>query len=285
MIRKIILILALFSAILIPTGSESADGWAPISMAGAPSLDSLKAAVALDGKLVALSVDMPMMVDVGAFYAPSSSAPTTLTLVSPNGSEKLSAGSLYEITWTSEGEIEYVNIEYSINNGATWIEIISNTINDGSYFWTVPCSRSPDSLVRITQTGGEASDTSNGMFSIEDTTPPAITLSVSPSILWPPNHKMVSVSSIVSASDNCDSGPPINLESITSNEAENNGEVGNTMDDIQDAEFGTADYNFSLRAERSGAGNGRIYTIVYSATDASGNKATANDTVVVPHNK
>jgi hypothetical protein len=30
---------------------------------------------------------------------------------------------------------------------------------------------------------------------------------------------------------------------------------------------------------------GRIYTVTYSATDASGNKATASATVTVPHDQ
>ena len=43
--------------------------------------------------------------------------------------------------------------------------------------------------------------------------------------------------------------------------------------------------NISLRAERSGTGTGRIYTLTYSATDCSGNSSTAEVTVTVPHNQ
>ena len=42
---------------------------------------------------------------------------------------------------------------------------------------------------------------------------------------------------------------------------------------------------FALRAERAGGGVGRIYTAVYSATDASGNNATATGFAVVPHDQ
>jgi hypothetical protein len=42
------------------------------------------------------------------------------------------------------------------------------------------------------------------------------------------------------------------------------------------------DFHFQLRAERSGTGTGRIYTITYMVTDACGNSATAEVTVNVP---
>ncbi|MHC4842511.1 MAG: hypothetical protein ACYTEE_01785, partial [Planctomycetota bacterium] len=40
-----------------------------------------------------------------------------------------------------------------------------------------------------------------------------------------------------------------------------------------------------LRAERSGKGNGRIYSIVITATDESGNSSVAEVHVFVPHNR
>jgi endo-1,4-beta-xylanase len=47
----------------------------------------------------------------------------------------------------------------------------------------------------------------------------------------------------------------------------------------------TADHTVSLRAERSGTGNGRIYTITVRATDASGNMSVQGLTVLVPKNQ
>ena len=55
--------------------------------------------------------------------------------------------------------------------------------------------------------------------------------------------------------------------------------------DIEGAEFGTDDRQFSLRAERSGGEGGRVYTITYRARDAAGNTATATATVTVPHDR
>jgi hypothetical protein len=41
-----------------------------------------------------------------------------------------------------------------------------------------------------------------------------------------------------------------------------------------------------LKADRDGRNKaGRVYTVIYSATDASGNKATASATVTVTHDE
>jgi hypothetical protein len=40
-----------------------------------------------------------------------------------------------------------------------------------------------------------------------------------------------------------------------------------------------------LRAERSGGGSGRIYTVTVEATDEAGNTTTATTEVTVPHSK
>jgi hypothetical protein len=96
---------------------------------------------------------------------------------------------------------------------------------------------------------------------------------------------MVDITATVTATDICDAAPTVVLTSVTSNEpddAKGNGD-GKTVDDIQGADVGTEDYSFQLRAERAGGGDGRIYTITYRVTDASGNSASASATVVVPH--
>ena len=81
--------------------------------------------------------------------------------------------------------------------------------------------------------------------------------------------------------DECDPNPQVQLVSITSNEPENGLGDGNTENDIQDADFGTDDRAFRLRQERQGGKGGRVYSIVYEATDASGNSKQQTVTVGV----
>lgn len=119
----------------------------------------------------------------------------------------------------------------------------------------------------------------NGVMEKLDTTPPSLTVSLSPATLWPPNDKLVPITATITVKDDYDPAPEIQLVSITASEALADG-------DIRDAQIGTDDRNFSLAAKRAGTNlAGRIYTVTYSATDASGNKATASATVTVPHDQ
>jgi endo-1,4-beta-xylanase len=120
---------------------------------------------------------------------------------------------------------------------------------------------------------------------VVDTTPPSLTLSLSPTTLWPPNHKFATINATVSATDICDPNPVVRLEAIVSSEPSNGTGDGNTEPDIDGASFGTDDRSFQLRAERQGGGPGRVYTITYSATDASMNGTTAKADVTVPANQ
>lgn len=57
---------------------------------------------------------------------------------------------------------------------------------------------------------------------------------------------------------------------------------GNTSNDIQGWTLNTPDVFGQFRAERSGSGDGRVYTLTYKGTDAAGNTATTSCTVTVP---
>lgn len=117
----------------------------------------------------------------------------------------------------------------------------------------------------------------------EDTAPPTITIALSRDVLWPPNHKMVEIWADVTVTDNCDDDPEWYLLSVESSEPDNGKGDGNTVDDIQGANVGTQDEHFELRSERQGGGDGRKYTITYTAEDAAGNVAVVEACVRVPH--
>jgi hypothetical protein len=85
-------------------------------------------------------------------------------------------------------------------------------------------------------------------------------------MLWPPNHKYVTVTAEVTAIDNINPNPVVTLVSVTSDDPDDGEDDGDTVNDI----IILADFTFDLRAERSGIGDGRVYTITYQVTDACG---------------
>ena len=133
-----------------------------------------------------------------------------------------------------------------------------------------------------------ATDTCSNFSSCEqiievvDTTPPVIqNVAANPNDLWPPNHKMVQVTVATTATDNCDPSPACVISSVSSNEPINGLGDGNTTPDW----VITGDLTVDIRAERSGNGDGRIYTIEVTCTDECGNSSTATAGVTVPHDK
>lgn len=118
-----------------------------------------------------------------------------------------------------------------------------------------------------------------------DSTAPTLSPEPDKSILWPPNHQMVNITIVTHASDN--NGPPTLSAAVTSNEPQNGLGDGDTTPDWTTPVINQATgvITLQLRAERSGSGDGRVYTIAITATDASGNSSTADVKIVVPHDK
>ena len=109
-------------------------------------------------------------------------------------------------------------------------------------------------------------------------TPPTLSVSPSVNVLWPANHKYVTVTTSLGSTSDTTS---VTLVSVTSNEPDDGLGDGDTANDIVIVDNDTID----LRAERSGKGSGRIYTLTYQATNACGAAVTATAAVAVPHNK
>lgn len=120
---------------------------------------------------------------------------------------------------------------------------------------------------------------------VVDDTAPTMTLA-SPASSWPADHtyQTFSVSDIItSVGDNCSTLSPSDavITMVSSDEPENaagNGD-GNTIDDIVIA--GDCK-SVDLRSERDGNGNGRVYRVHVSLSDAAGNTTTASYVVGVP---
>jgi hypothetical protein len=93
----------------------------------------------------------------------------SIIVTSPNGGEDWKVDSIYNVTWASHGTTGNVHIEYSINSGSSWVDVIASTPDDGTYAWTIPNTPSANCLVRISDTDGSPSDTSDAVFTISVT--------------------------------------------------------------------------------------------------------------------
>ena len=100
-------------------------------------------------------------------YSATSSVPGSLTVISPNGTEEWDIGSVRVITWSGEGIVGNVRIEYSTDHMATWTDVAASTANDGSFEWTVPSTLSSQCRVRISDLSNAATvDSSDADFAI-----------------------------------------------------------------------------------------------------------------------
>lgn len=125
-------------------------------------------------------------------------------------------------------------------------------------------------------------------ISVVDHSGPVVTVT-NPNPLWPPNHKYRTVSLSdcgVVVQDAC--GGALDLETaqaaitcVTSDEPPDSTGDGNTSDDIVIVNATTV----TLRGERKGNGDGRVYEIHFRVSDASGNVATGVCPVAVPHDQ
>jgi len=110
-----------------------------------------------------------------AFTLSAITVPPAITVTSPVGGESLLVGASHNITWSTQGRVGNVRIEYSTNGGGTWTTIIAETDNDGLYAWPAPNAVSDSCLVRVSEAAdGAPSDVSDSAFAIQNV--PTITV-------------------------------------------------------------------------------------------------------------
>ncbi len=96
----------------------------------------------------------------------------SVEIQTPQGSESWESKSEEEINWNTEagsGEITGIDLEYSPDNGTSWINIVKNQNDTGTYLWNVPDESTDEAKIRITvndELGMNAQDIS-GSFAIE----------------------------------------------------------------------------------------------------------------------
>jgi hypothetical protein len=116
---------------------------------------------------------------------------------------------------------------------------------------------------------------------IQDTGAPTLAPTASHTLLWPPNHELHAVTIWANAEDN--GGGPITLTAdVECSEDDGGAEPDCYVESVDNA---TGIILVQLRAERSGTGEGRVYTVTITATDESLNESTAVVEIRVPHDR
>jgi hypothetical protein len=101
-------------------------------------------------------------------------------------------------------------------------------------------------------------------------------------VLWPPNSKFVDVS-ILGVSDPDGDEVTITVTAVSSDESSVSEKGSGGKNHAPDA-LGVGTDTVSLRAERSGTGNGRVYVVYFKAADGRGGETEGSVIVMVPHN-
>jgi enediyne biosynthesis protein E4 len=222
-----------------------------------------------------------------------------LTITSPNGGEEWPLWSTQTIQWFSTSPDSHVKLEYSVDNGATYNTIVLLTENDGSYPWLIPDSASTQCLLRITETKGDYSDTSDSVFTIGsggNTSPlrlvgpnggESLMAGMTYSIQWQPGVSSGDVmlefsddngtnwTSIVDSTPNTGSYAWL-VPNITSNQClVRLSEIGGTFTDTSDAVFSiTYILNYLTLVTPNNSSmwtRGETYDITWTTTQSPGN--------------
>ena len=218
---------------------------------GAVLFDAASAPLDTNAPVVTLAVNPPA--NAGGWH---NSAPVTVNLTATDGG----GSGVKELRyWINGGGVTVVE------GGAASVQINAEGVNTLS--------------VRAIDNAGNVSNVATGVVKL-DFTPPAISgVSANPSILSAPNHKMRDVTISYNVADNF--SPAICTLGVTSNEPVNGTDDGDTAPDWEVLDG----HHVRLRAERSGAGAGRVYTVTVTCADAAGNTSNRAQTVAVPRGR
>jgi arabinogalactan endo-1,4-beta-galactosidase len=181
---------------------------------------------------------------------------------------------------------ENVNVTLNASDTQSGVAETEYKVNDGNwqpYLAPFVVSTEGENVIQYRSTDKDGNVEAIQSVTVKiDKSAPTLNVSFNTSILTGKNHALTPIKAVVEGADTLSGLDRIELVSITSNQADDGKGDGNTVQDIQGAEFGTFDTDFLLRAERSGSGD-RAYTITYQAWDHAGNTVIQSKQIMVKH--
>lgn len=155
----------------------------------------------------------------------------------------------------------------------------------GTYFMAA-CADADETIVELNEENNCSFNQLETVISIvvpietSNNPPDCSHAAASPDLLWPPNHKLVHI--LIGGVTDPDGDPvTLTITSIQQDEPVNGLGDGDTSPDG----FGVGTGLASVRSERSGKGNGRIYVIGFEAEDDKGASCSGSVQVGVPHDQ
>ncbi|MDR3667776.1 MAG: hypothetical protein P4L35_13105, partial [Ignavibacteriaceae bacterium] len=101
----------------------------------------------------------------------------TMTVTSPKNGDTIKVASTTTIQWSSNST-STVKIEFSTNEGTTWIVLADNVANNGAYLWyPIPNLPTSQGIIRITTDDKAAYGVSTGLFNVMQTGAKTLALS------------------------------------------------------------------------------------------------------------
>lgn len=153
-------------------------------------------------------------------------------------------------------------------------------VSDGEYFVAVSGYGDPTFEGIHNKSGRYALTISLIPVSAPNTPPDCSAAAATPEALWPPDRKMADVS-IVGVTDPDGDPVALTITSIFQDEPLANSRAAGTCGDAA----GVGSEMASVRAESNGTGDGRVYSIGFTAMDAGGEACSGTATVCVPHDQ
>jgi VCBS repeat-containing protein len=176
---------------------------------------------------------------------------------------------------------------YAVISGPSHGTLVLNA-STGAYTYTPNANyNGPDAFSFSVDDGAGGTDSGNVSITVAAVNDAPVCTAAGPSIgsLWPANHSLINVN-VLGVTDPVEgSAITITITGIWQDEPTNTIGDGNTLIDG----FGVGTSTAQVRAERSGAkrtpGDGRMYHIFFTGTDAEGGECTGTVKVGVPHDQ